>query len=48
MLTLDKVYLAGRVLAGTVKYTDLIFAPAIFPDAEVYLKTVNLQKTGSF
>lgn len=48
MLTLDKVYLAGRVLAGTVKKTDLIYAPAIFPDAEVYLKTENLQKTGSF
>ena len=48
MLTLDRVYLAGRVLKDVVKKTDLIYAPAIAPDCEVYLKTENLQRTGSF
>lgn len=48
MLTLDRVYRAGNVLKGIVKKTDLIYAPAIAPGGEVYLKTENLQKTGSF
>ncbi len=48
MLTLDRVYLAGRVLKDIVKKTDLIYAPTIAPDCEVYLKTENLQRTGSF
>ncbi len=48
MLTLDRVYRAGNVLKDVVKKTDLIYAPAIAPGGEVYLKTENLQKTGSF
>ena len=48
MLTLDRVYLAGRVLKGVVKKTDLLYAPAMAPDCEVYLKAENLQRTGSF
>lgn len=48
MLTLDRVYLAGRVLKDVVKKTDLIYACAIAPDQDIYLKTENLQKTGSF
>ncbi len=48
MLTLDRVYLAGRVLKDVVKKTDLIYAPAMSPDCEVYLKSENLQRTGSF
>ena len=48
MLTLDKVYLAGAELRGVVRKTDLIFAPLLSRNCEVYLKTENLQKTGSF
>ncbi len=48
MLTLDKVYKASHVLKGVIRKTDLILAPKINPEAEVYLKTENLQITGSF
>jgi len=48
MLTLDKIYHAGYVLEGVIRQTDLIHAPNICPDANVYLKTENLQITGSF
>lgn len=48
MLTLDKVYHAGFVLKDVIRRTDLIFAPKISQNAEVYLKTENLQVTGSF
>lgn len=48
MLTLDKVYHAGFVLKDVIRRTDLIFAPKIAPNSEVYLKTENLQITGSF
>ncbi len=48
MLTLDKIYKASHVLKEVIRTTDLIRAPKINPDAEVYLKTENLQVTGSF
>ena len=48
MLTLDKVYHAGYVLKNVIRKTDVIKAPRINPDADVYLKTENLQTTGSF
>ena len=48
MLTLDKIYHAGYVLRDVIRKTDVIAAPHINPDAEVYLKTENLQITGSF
>lgn len=48
MLTLDKFYLAGHVLKDVVRKTDMIFAPGLAPGCELYLKTENLQKTGSF
>lgn len=48
MLTLDRMYLAGSVLRNVVRKTDLIWAPGLSADCEVYLKTENLQKTGSF
>ena len=48
MLTLDKVYKAAHVLKGVIRTTDLIKAPKICPEGEVYLKTENLQVTGSF
>lgn len=48
MLTLDKVYAASRVLKEVIRETDMILAPNIKPDTNVYLKTENLQVTGSF
>lgn len=48
MLTLDKIYQASYVLKPVIRRTDLIFAPHINPDCQVYLKPENLQVTGSF
>lgn len=48
MLTLDKVYDAQRVLKDNIRKTDLIFAPALCENSQVYLKAENLQTTGSF
>ncbi len=48
MLTLDKIYHAKYVLKSVIRETDIIHAPNINPDAEIYLKTENLQITGSF
>ena len=48
MLTLDNVYRAGYVLKNVVRKTDVIYAPKLCPDAQIYLKTENLQITGSF
>ncbi|MBQ5823511.1 MAG: threonine ammonia-lyase [Clostridia bacterium] len=48
MLTLDKVYHAGYVLKNVIRKTDVIKSQRINPDVDVYLKTENLQITGSF
>lgn len=48
MLTLDKVYQAAYVLRDVARKTDLIWARNMCPDCELYLKTENLQVTGSF
>lgn len=48
MLTLDKVRHASKVLQEVIRKTDLIYAPNINGDSEIYLKTENLQVTGSF
>ena len=48
MLTLDRVYKASRVLGEVVRETDMIAAPNINRAANVFLKTENLQVTGSF
>ncbi len=48
MLTLDTVYKASFALKEVARVTDLIRAPRMFPSEEVYLKTENLQTTGSF
>lgn len=48
MLTLDKVYHAKFILKGNARKTDLIAAPRLCGDSELYLKTENLQVTGSF
>ncbi|MDD6728178.1 MAG: threonine ammonia-lyase [Eubacteriales bacterium] len=48
MLTLDRVYSAKRVLSDVVRKTDMILAKNICKNSNVYLKTENLQVTGSF
>lgn len=48
MLTLDKIYHASYVLKDVARKTDVLYAPKINPEANVYLKTENLQNTGSF
>lgn len=48
MLTLDKIYHAAYVLKDVVRKTDLIEAPKLREDSHIYLKTENLQVTGSF
>ncbi len=48
MLTLDKIYHARHVLKQVIRETEVIKAPKINPEANVFLKTENLQITGSF
>ena len=49
MLTLDKIYHAAFVLRDVARRTDLIEAPHLSHHGEqLYLKTENLQVTGSF
>lgn len=48
MLTLDNVYRASYVLKDVIRKTDIIYAPKLKPGTELYLKTENLQITGSF
>lgn len=48
MLTLDKIYHAAFVLREAARKTDLIAAPNLGSRGELYLKTENLQNTGSF
>ena len=48
MLTLDKVYHAAFVLKDVVRETSLIPSPKISSTNNVFLKTENLQVTGSF
>lgn len=48
MITLDKIYHAKYILKQVIRETDVIQAPKIYPDANIWLKTENLQITGSF
>lgn len=48
MITLDRVYHASHTLKNVIRNTDLIRAQNISPDCDLYLKTENLQITGSF
>lgn len=48
MLTLDNVYRASYALKDVIRKTDVIYAPKLKKDANIYLKTENLQVTGSF
>ena len=48
MLTIDNVYRANYALKNVIRQTDIIRAPKLCEGAELYLKTENLQITGSF
>ncbi|WP_418256292.1 threonine ammonia-lyase [Evtepia gabavorous] len=48
MLTLDKIYHAAFVLKKVARKTDLIRATKLSKQCDLYLKTENLQETGSF
>ncbi len=48
MVTLDKVYHAAFVLKDVIRKTDLIAAPKLHCNNNLFLKTENLQVTGSF
>ena len=48
MLTIDNVYTASNALKGVIRKTDVIYAPQLCPGVDLYLKTENLQVTGSF
>ena len=48
MMSLDKIYHASFVLRDVARRTDLIAAPKLSSESQLYLKTENLQRTGSF
>lgn len=48
MLNLDNFYKARYVLNKIIRHTDLVHAPKINPESDVFLKPECLQKTGSF
>ena len=48
MLTLDRVYQAAFTLKEVARNTDLILAEKLSEEGNLYLKTENLQRTGSF
>jgi len=48
MVTIDKIYHAAFVLKQVARKTDLIHATNLHTNCDLYLKTENLQLTGSF
>ena len=48
MITLEKVKDAAKVLKSIIRETDMIYAQNIMDNSNIYLKTENLQVTGSF
>ena len=48
MLNLDEFYRARFVLGKILRRTELVRAPKLNPESEIYLKPENLQITGSF
>ena len=47
-MELKKVYEAKEVLKEVIRETDVIYSPKLSKKGNVYLKTENLQVTGSF
>ncbi len=48
MLSLDQIYQAAYILKDVARKTDMIYAPEFAQGREIFLKTENLQLTGSF
>ena len=48
MLKLDQIYKSAHLLKGVAVVTDLMKAPRLSDDFDMYLKMENLQVTGSF
>ena len=48
MVNLDEFYKARYVLSKILRRTDLVHAPKLNPESDIYLKPENLQITGSF
>ncbi len=48
MLSLDEFYKARYVLGKILRRTDLVHAPKLNPESDIYLKPESLQITGSF
>ena len=48
MVKLDKIYQAAFVLKEAARKTDLIYSEKLSGPSQIYLKTENLQVTGSF
>ncbi len=48
MVTLGKVQTAAKALSGVALKTDMVLTSGLTGSSELYLKTENLQRTGSF
>ncbi len=48
MLEISEVFNAAKVLGNVARHTPLVAAPKLNPEADVWLKSENLQLTGSF
>lgn len=48
MLTLEQIEKAAGILKGNIRETDLIFAPNLVENNNIFLKCENLQITGAF
>lgn len=48
MLDINEIYKAAEVLKDVARHTELIHAPALNPEADIYIKPENLQLTGAF
>ena len=48
MMEISEIFNAAAVLKGVARKTAVISAPKLNPGADIYLKTENLQLTGSF
>ncbi len=48
MLEISEVFNAARVLGAVARHTPIVAAPKLNPEADVWIKSENLQLTGSF
>jgi len=48
MLDINEIYKAAEVLKDVARHTELIHAPKLNPEVDIYIKPENLQLTGAF